>query len=392
MRDGSSSMEAATDPNSGDALLPDSSSDKPDSGSLADASNVETCSPSPCQHGGSCSRTAEGVVCDCAETGYEGARCEIDIDECSLPNLCKNPEYPCAQTEPPGYTCEGHMADWPMPDAVLSANVRPSYDVESVPGVVLDKVTGLAWQRELPAVYDRCSGNIDSAGDSCTWEEAKSYCNRLALARHEDWRLPSKIELESILDDTRAEAPAIDLAVFSGTSLQHYWTRSTAATDAQAAWLLFGHVLAKAYPKSTTAFVRCVYTMSPVASGTPGSRYTVSGGSGLYPDVVDRWTGLVWKKSAESGSTTLEEARTACAAYGGAWRVPTRKELLTLVNAAGLNASTTVDPVFTGPVDTVYRSVSTLAGNTGLLIGVDFRSGATLAVQNVDPSFVRCVR
>jgi hypothetical protein len=48
--------------------------------------------------------------------------------------------------------------------------------------------------------------------------------------------------------------------------------------------------------------------------------------------------------------------------------------------------------VFTGPVDSAYRSVSTLAGNTGLLIGVDLKSGATAAVQNVDLLPVRRVR
>ena len=133
-----------------------------------DAPNTDVCSPSPCLHGGNCTRSAQKAVCECEGTGYTGERCEIDIDECAQPNLCTNPEYPCVQTEPPGYTCEGLMADWPMPDAVPTANVRPNYDTTSITGVVLDKVTGLAWQRNPPAVYDRCSGNIATAGDSCT--------------------------------------------------------------------------------------------------------------------------------------------------------------------------------------------------------------------------------
>jgi hypothetical protein len=49
------------------------------------------------------------------------------------------------------------------------------------------------------------------------------------------WRLPTKIELESILDDTRTN-PAIDPAVFPGTPTQLFWTASPDVSTPGNAW------------------------------------------------------------------------------------------------------------------------------------------------------------
>ncbi|KAK2721506.1 protein crumbs-like [Artemia franciscana] len=42
----------------------------------------------PCKNGGSCSDLTNGFICVCPK-GYDGERCEIDVNECEL-NLCRN--------------------------------------------------------------------------------------------------------------------------------------------------------------------------------------------------------------------------------------------------------------------------------------------------------------
>jgi hypothetical protein len=284
-----------------------------------------------------------------------------------------------------------------MPDAVPTANVRPNYDTTSITGVAIDKVTGLAWQRNPPAVYDRCSGNIATAGDRCTWEEAKNYCTRLELGGSDDWRLPSKIELESIADHTQAQQPAINLDVFPNAPLQYEWSRSSYSQNSSMAWMV-AYAADLPAPKTRTGVVRCVRTARLPASGTPNQRYTVTGASSLYPDVADRRTGLVWKLNADESPYDLEAARTHCAAFGGAWRVPTAKELLTLVDVQQPQDAAKIDPTFVISINPnaelgkyAYRSVSILPGGS-LMIAVDFVNGGTRVVQNVDLVRVRCVR
>jgi len=196
------------------------------------ATFVDACVGHTCQNGSSCVGTASGYACDCGTTGFSGPRCETktDVDECASSNLCTSTDYPCVQTALPGYTCQGQFADWPMPEALPGRSPQPSYDVTSTPGVVVDRVTGLIWQRALPATYLGCTGQSTTTGQgqvgtACTWSEAKRYCAALGLAQLSGWRLPSKIELESIVDETRFN-PAIDAMAFIDAPPQFFWSAS----------------------------------------------------------------------------------------------------------------------------------------------------------------------
>jgi len=57
-------------------------------------------------------------------------------------------------------------------------------------GTISDTSTGLMWHKATaPGIY--------------TWKQALSYCESLILAGQDDWRLPNKNELQSIVDYSR---------------------------------------------------------------------------------------------------------------------------------------------------------------------------------------------
>lgn len=239
--DASSSVDAASEASAPDVFV-----------------EVDDCIGHPCQHGASCVDGTDAFVCDCTSTGYRGSICEIDINECNGENLCKSLDYPCVQTRAPGYSCRGQMADWPMPDNTAGAGNAPSYDLNTTPGVVIDLVTALQWQRERPVQYLGCSGMRELPYDICDWPEAVGYCNTLVLAGHDDWRLPSKIELESILDISR-ESPNIDLTVFPDTKSDWYWTSSPYVETPALTWMVsFAWGVSNQFPISEKQYVRCV--------------------------------------------------------------------------------------------------------------------------------------
>lgn len=88
-------------------------------------------------------------------------------------------------------------------------------------GTVTDTKTGLIWQRATaPGKYN--------------WYDATSYCESLTLAGYSDWRLPSKEELESLVDTNYL--PTIEINYFPDTKLSYYWSSSTYAYDTDLAW------------------------------------------------------------------------------------------------------------------------------------------------------------
>jgi hypothetical protein len=80
-------------------------------------------------------------------------------------------------------------------------------------GTVTDTSTGLMWQQATaPGTY--------------TWQQALAYCENLILADYDDWRLPNRNELQSLVDYERY-APAVDRAFFRETAPDDYFTSTT---------------------------------------------------------------------------------------------------------------------------------------------------------------------
>ena len=64
------------------------------------------CASNPCENEGMCveSEDGQGVSCLCSGTGFEGALCNEDIDECEADIATCTPNSTCTNTEG-GYDC-----------------------------------------------------------------------------------------------------------------------------------------------------------------------------------------------------------------------------------------------------------------------------------------------
>jgi hypothetical protein len=112
--------------------------------------------------------------------------------------------------------------------SVLWASAPTGQYVDLKDGTVRDVKTGLVWQQGVSA-------------SQYVWADAKSYCNQQNQARlggfSSGWRLPSKLELESLVDRRVASPqPAIDLALFPATPAGEFWTGTPYADDPGSAW------------------------------------------------------------------------------------------------------------------------------------------------------------
>jgi len=130
-------------------------------------------------------------------------------------------------------------------------------------GTVIHSRTGLQWaQCALGQAWEReaCNGQATSL----SWSEAVDAVAELnrssRLAGFNDWRLPSRQELESIVENCR-EAPAINENVFPNTPWAGFWTVSTDTTEENHAWFVgFYYGLTLEYSQDSSYRVRPVRT------------------------------------------------------------------------------------------------------------------------------------
>ncbi len=243
-----------------------------------------------------------------------------------------------------------------------------------------DPLTGLEWQQSLSAPL--------------TITDAQQYCAGLTLAGG-SWRLPTLIELDSIVDFTRSR-PAIAPAVFPGTPNADLWTSSpTVISPTSTRSISFSYGIDGWSLPAELAHARCVRSTRPVpiralVPGPPAGRYTLTATAAF-----DTQTGLTWQRDAPTTRVTWAEAGAACQSLtlGGlsGWRLPTVQELKTLVDVRAQPLA--LDPlIFPNTLPADYWS-STIGFNTATAWRVDARTSIQYPnFQNGMTAYARCVR
>ncbi len=79
--------------------------------------------------------------------------------------------------------------------SVMEVNAAPRF--AKTQGVVTDSKTNLQWQDS----YKNNGGKVKSG----SFVQAKQYCSNLELADKQDWRLPTRAELLTIVDKSRVD-------------------------------------------------------------------------------------------------------------------------------------------------------------------------------------------
>jgi hypothetical protein len=261
-----------------------------------------------------------------------------------------------------------------MPDPTkTSAPNSPRYDTSS-PDVVVDLLTGLAWQRAVdPAAY--------------AWGDARDFCDCTTLGGFADWRLPTRIELVSIVDFTKAN-PAIPTVAFPATPSDYFWSASMVAGTPSAAWYVYfldGNT--HSADLDTPHRVRCVRSTTKMT--LPSPRYGIPG-DGTVLDVASM---LVWQRDVDDNLRTWSEATNHCAVLslaGGGWRLPNMKELQTLIDETAQNPAIDATAFADTPAEAFWTSSPMTEGTEAWFVSF---YGGVAYTSTVDRTYrTRCVR
>ncbi|WP_437568369.1 DUF1566 domain-containing protein [Sorangium sp. So ce542] len=209
---------------------------------------AEVCSPGICDPStGSCAAP-------------DRTPCE-DGDACTMPSSCQ--AGVCTSSSP---SSDRRWAHWNLRWDATTTEPSPRYICPSGPcgptstdHVVFDSVTHLTWQRKVPVAaytwdsakkYCDCLNGVSSPGISCDADKIPGY----PLG----WRLPTRIELASIVDYEHAN-PAIDEAAFPNTPSTWFWSSSSHAYLPSHAWYVHFHAgFVSSGDVGVTYRVRCV--------------------------------------------------------------------------------------------------------------------------------------
>ncbi|MDZ7923818.1 MAG: DUF1566 domain-containing protein [Marinagarivorans sp.] len=115
----------------------------------------------------------------------------------------------------------------------------PNHRFTIAEGTVTDHKTGLMWLRctlgqRWNISNQQCELNSQQAR-TYHWSEALMAANNLTEAGFNDWRLPNKNELASIIEHA-CTGPAINEAVFPSTALDGFWSSTPGRRDPGLAW------------------------------------------------------------------------------------------------------------------------------------------------------------
>lgn len=267
---------------------------------------------------------------------------------------------PCPELEPLCHT--GGYAHFPISNVAGSGLPNEvSYTVAEE--LVSDRVSGLVWQRA-------------SSPSEMGWDEAREHCAGLTLGGRDDFRLPGRIELVTVLDFT--EVPVVASA-FDAVA-DYHWSASRASFVQGSAYSVYFGAGETAIARADPGRARALCVAGAI--GTVAEPRFVSSSE----TVTDRGTGLEWEAST-GAPADFTSAGERCAELG--FRLPSIRELQSIVDERRH------DPAIDTQVFTDARSEFVWSSSLGQGWPwlVDFTDGTTRA--DIDPSEAhpsRCVR
>jgi hypothetical protein len=221
-----------------------------------------------------------------------------------------------------------------MPNPTGSGLPNPASYTDLGNGVVHDNVTCLDWDK--------------TAGASGDFTANQAYCDNLAttsFAGYGDWRLPTRVEMASIVDFTKS-GDALD-SIFGKQPSGYFRTGSawyetvlgingnTGTMARRWIYNMGSGLTSNNYFPTSAAVTFCVRGNGAgeavdALAMEPPNHYTISNG-----EVTDNYTGLIWEQTYSSASMAWSGAAGYCSGLslnGHAWRVPSLNELASIVD------------------------------------------------------------
>lgn len=205
---------------------------------------------------------------------------------------------------------------WPMPNpASVGLPHAASYDITTDPLVALDLVTGLMWKR--------------AANEFNEALPARAACSDLELAGYDDWRLPTMIEMFSIVEWSDTTVPFLDTSVFSGITSDSVWTSTpSAGSPDTGAWVMGLGYLSTITTHAVNSRFRS-FCVRAGASPASEAHYVIS-----EETVLDAYTGLTWERNASLDELDESAGIAYCEGLELSgqvdWRLPSIGELATI--------------------------------------------------------------
>lgn len=319
--------------------------------------------------------SAIGLLCAC--NGLLGL--DFDpADPTALPGADAAPDA----VETPGTVNDGGgttLVDAGTPDAPEGydpawtrwqvSGAFPAANTTARDGMVEDSETGLVWAQ----------APLDTA---VTFAEAPAKCAAHRLGGFSDWRVPTRIELLSLVAYEFSPATTADLEL----PLAEMWSVSASALDATRGWYVFFTTgTANTKRKEEAIRVRCVRAGKRSANG-PAHRFAIGAGT-----VFDKVTNLTWQADT-TASGSLAQATQHCAKLTvngtGGFRVPEIHELHSIVDER--RSDPALDPAFTD--GSLTWAATSKKNDPGYGWTIDFYDGHTLAYAQGQTARVRCVK
>ncbi|MFH1820102.1 Lcl C-terminal domain-containing protein [Thiobacillus sp.] len=251
--------------------------------------------------------------------------------------------------------------------------------------VILDRLTGLFWTR-----------NATPGELPMTWPEALAFVaamNRERALGFSGWRLPNRRELRSLVGHQTRRPALPEGHPFANVFAGWYWSATSAAGVPAHAWyvdmdggrmfyggkdqsFLVWPVRGESQVLPATGQTLCYDDRGAVipCAGTgqdgefrAGLPWPVPRFSARDETVIDRLTGLVWRRAANlvPEGVIWQEALAAVARLnldegGRGWRLPSINELESLVDCAAANPALSPDHPFAQVRDVYWSSTTSL--------------------------------
>jgi hypothetical protein len=262
-------------------------------------------------------------------------------------------------------------------------------------GTVTDNNTGLMWQKcSAGQNATTCSG----IASTYNWFQARGIfnltynplnrdiCGSLELGGHNDWRLPTKKELITIVDYSKV--PSFNSTVFPNTGINTgYWSFTPDVSNSVNAWYVqfITGLVENDQAKSEKNYVRCV-------RGEQTTQNLIDNVDAAT--VTDARTGLEWQK-AQQLVTDWSDALSTCnnlnLAGHADWRLPNIKELESLTDDSRYDPPINTE-FFPNVTENYFLSSTTHAGLPNMTLYVNFVAGIISYQFKTSVGDALCVR